>query len=114
MALLCSLTWQIFQLAHGLALKIQICHILGTQNVLADSLSRRSPAQMEWALDHIVFQALVVHFGLSPVIYLLADPLYSQLLMFISPFQDPSVFSVDTLSVSLDSLGMAYAFPPRH
>ena len=42
-ALLCGLAWQIFQLAQSLALKIQVRHILGKWNILADSLSRRSP-----------------------------------------------------------------------
>ncbi len=96
MALLCSLAWQIFQLAQSLALEIQVHHILGKWNVLADSLLRRSPVQTEWALDHIVFQAMVANFGLSPVIDLLATLLNSQLPVFISPFPDLVTFSVDT------------------
>ena len=67
---------------------------------------------MEWALDHVVFKAMVAHFSLSPVIDLLLTPLNSQLLVFISPFLDLAAFSVDTLSVPWDLFRMAYAFPP--
>ena len=56
-ALLCGLAWQIFQLAQILAVEIQVRHIPGKRNDLADSLSKRSPVQTEWALDIIVFQA---------------------------------------------------------
>ena len=64
---------------------------------------------MEWALDHIVFQVMVAHFCLSPVINLLATFLNSTLLVFISPFPDPVAFGVGTLSVPWD---LTYAFPP--
>ena len=94
------------------SLEIQVLHIVGKQNVLADSLSRRSPVQIELALDHIVFQAMVAHFGLSLVIDLLATPLNSQLPVFISPFLDPAAFGVNALSVPRDSFRTAYAFPP--
>ena len=67
---------------------------------------------MEWALDWSVFQAVIAHFGLSPVIVLLATPLNSQLLVFISPLLDPAAFSVNALSVPGDSFGMAYTFHP--
>ncbi len=48
---------------------------------------------MEWTLDQSVFQAMVAHFGLSPVIDLLVTPLNSQLPVFISPFPDMAAFS---------------------
>ena len=64
---------------------------------------------MEWALVQSVFQAVVAHFGLSPVIDLLVTPLNSQLPVF-SLFLDPAVFSVDALSVLWDLFEMAYAF----
>ena len=113
-ALLCSLAWQIFWLAQSLALEIQVHHIQGKRNIIADSLSGRSPIQMEWALDHIVFQAMVAHFGLLPVIDLLVTSLNSQLPVFICPFPNPAVFGVNALSVPWDSFGMAYAFSPWH
>ena len=62
MALLCGLACQIFQLVQSLALEILVRHILGKWNVLADSLSRRSPVQMEWDLNQLVFQAIVACF----------------------------------------------------
>ena len=46
------------------------------------------------------------------MIDLLATPLNSQLLGFISPFADLVAFGVDALLVPWDSLRMAYAFPP--
>ena len=59
---------------------------------------------MEWALDQSVFQAVVAHFGLLPVIDLLVTSLDSKLSVFISPFPDPAAFGVDTLSCS--SMGL--------
>ena len=53
---------------------------------------------MEWALNQSVFQAMLVHFGVLPVINLLVTPLNSQLPVFFSPFPDPAAFGVDTLS----------------
>ncbi len=111
-ALLCGLAWQIFQLAESLSLQIQVRHIPGRQNVLADSLSRHSPVQTEWALDQSVFQAVVAHFGLSPVIDLLATPLNAKLPVFLCPFPDPAAFGVDALSVPWEGFRVAYAYPP--
>ena len=111
-ALPCRLAWQIFQLAQSLAFEIQVHHITGKWNVLADSLLRICPLQTEWALDHVVFQALVAHFGLSLVIDLLATALNSQLLVFISPILDLAAFGVYALSVPWDSFMTAHAFPP--
>ena len=67
---------------------------------------------MESALDQSVFQAMVAHFSLLPVIDLLATPLDSKLPLLIIPFPDLAVFGIDTLSVPWDSFWMAYAFPP--
>ena len=68
---------------------------------------------MEWALDQSVFQAVVVHFGLSPVIDLLTTPLISQLPVFLSPFLDLTAFRIDALSVPWDSFRIVYAFCPH-
>ena len=67
---------------------------------------------MEWALDDVVFQAVVAHLVLSPVIDLLWPPLNSQLPVFVSPFPDPVAFSIDALSIPWDTFRMVYAFPP--
>ena len=56
---------------------------------------------MGWALDQSVFQDVVVHIGLSPVIDLLATPLNSKLPVFISPFLDPQ----HLVSMHFQSLG---------
>ena len=89
-ALLCGLVWQIFQLAQSLGLEILVHHIPGKWNILTDSLSRRSPVPTEWALDQSVFQVMVAHFGLSPVINLLATLKNSKLPVFISLVSMPS------------------------
>ena len=91
--------------AQSLAIEIQVPQILRKHNVLADPLSWRGPVQMEWALDRSMFQAVVAHTGLSPVIDLLVTPLNSQLPVFLSPFPDPAGFSIDYLSVWWDFQG---------
>ena len=65
---------------------------------------------MEWALAHIVFQAIVAHFGLSPVFDLLATPLSFQLPVFISPFPDLEAFDVNALSFPWDLFGRHMPF----
>ena len=42
----------------------------------------------------------------------LANPLNSQLLVFISPFPDPAAFSIDALSVLWDLFRKVYSSPP--
>ena len=61
LALLWYLVWQLFQLTQSLALEMQVHHIPGKCNVLADSLSQRSPVQTWWAPDQSVSQAMVAH-----------------------------------------------------
>ena len=48
----------------------------------------------------ILFQAVVAHFGLLPVNDWQATTLNSLLSVFLSPFPDLAVYSVDALAVS--------------
>ena len=64
----------------------------------------RNPVQMKRALAHIVFQAMVAHFSLSPVINLLATPLNSQLPVFSGPSSIQRQHTVSRMGLVQDAV----------
>ncbi len=65
-----------------------------------------------WALDKSMFQSVVGHFGLSPVIALMVTPLNARLPVVLCPFTDLAALCVNVLSVPWKEFSMANTFPP--
>ena len=105
-----SLTQGILRWAESLSIRLLPQFILGSLNVLADSLS--CPHQLphtEWSLHPEVFQSLS---RLWPVqIYLFATSANHQCSVYFSPFRDPMAAGTDAFLQSWDGL-QAYTFPP--
>ncbi|XP_041364357.1 uncharacterized protein LOC121379771 [Gigantopelta aegis] len=85
-------------------------HIPSSVNVLADTLSRRSPVQTEWMLHRTVAYRVLQLWG-SPQLDMFATRLNSQLLVFVSLVPDPLALEYDALSMDWTGLDF-YAFPP--
>lgn len=85
-------------------------HIAGTDNVLADDLSRSFSSSVEWSLDGGVFQALCDVFE-RPTIDLFASRLNHKLPCYFSWKPDPGSAACNAFGVDWDGL-YGYAFPP--
>ena len=105
-----SLAQGILRWSESLAIRLAPQFILGSLNVLADTLSR--PHQLphtEWPLNQDMFRSLS---HLWPVqINLFATSENRQCSIFFSPFWDPLAAGTDEFLRSWDGL-QAYAFPP--
>ena len=102
------LTWKLFHLY--MDYNIQLVHLAGKLNTLADQLSRATrPVGTEWALNSHVFRAVTQKWG-EPGIDLFATRLNKQLI-YVSPCQDPQAFDTDALSMDWDILPFQYLFP---
>ena len=106
-----SLAQGILRWSESLAIRLAPQFILGSLNVLADTLSR--PHQLphtEWSLNQDVFRSLS---RVWPVqIDLFATSENRQCSIFFSPFRDPLAAGTDAFLQSWDGL-QAYAFPQR-
>ncbi|XP_021355212.1 uncharacterized protein LOC110451492 [Mizuhopecten yessoensis] len=108
---LCALAIRILLLCQEWCLTIQVKHLPGRLNVLADTLSRRlQPVLTEWQLDPSIFRAICLVWD-RPHVDLFATALNHQLPTFVSPVPDPAAWGVDALSLDWKGLH-AYAFPP--
>ncbi|XP_041372813.1 uncharacterized protein LOC121386080 [Gigantopelta aegis] len=85
-------------------------HIPSSVDVLADSLSHRSPVQTEWMLHRTVDYRVLQLWG-SPQLDMFATRLNSQLSVFVSPVTDPLALEYDALSMDWTGLDF-YAFHP--
>ena len=100
---LCALLWRLLSWCQPRGISLRARHIPGWLNVIADKLSRHNQLiQTEWSLSQQVFK--VLEMGPAPCrpICNLVQP---------SPVPDPTVWAVDTMSLSWENLD-AYAFPP--
>ena len=105
-----TIAQEILRWAESLDIRLAPQFIPGSNNVLADALSR--PHQLphsEWSLNMIVFQSLC---RLWPVqIDLFATSANHRCSIYFSPYQDPQAAGTDAFLQSWDGL-QAYAFPP--
>lgn len=85
-------------------------HLPGSQNIIADRLSRQFDEQLEWKLNPVVFERLCEKFG-RPDIDLFASRLNAQLPRFVAWRPDPDAEAVDALSLPWRQF-FFYAFPP--
>ena len=108
--LLNTLAQEILRWTESLSIRLASQFLLGSNNVLADALSR--PHQLphsEWSLNMTVFQSLR---RLWPVqIDLFATSENHRCSIYFSPFQDPMSAGTDAFLQSWNGL-QAYAFPP--
>ena len=85
-------------------------HIPGSQNVIADKLSRQFEDSLEWKLDVQVFRELCDRLG-TPEVDLFATRLNTQLNRFVAWRPDPEAEAVDAFACSGKD-GLLYAFSP--
>ena len=108
--LLNTIAQEILRWSESLAICLAPQFIAGSNNVLADALSR--PHQLphsEWSLNMTVFQSLC---RLWPVqIDLFATPANHRCSIYFSPYRDPQSAGTDAFLQSWDGL-QAYTFPP--
>ena len=108
--LLNSIAQEILRWSESLAIRLAPQFIPGSNNVLADALSR--PHQLphsEWSLNMTVFRSLC---RLWPVqIDLFATSANHRCSIYFSPYRDPQSAGTDAFLQSWDGL-QAYAFPP--
>ena len=108
--LLNTIAQEILRWSESLAIRLAPQFILGSNNVLADALSR--PHQLphsEWSINMTVFQSLC---HLWPVrIDLFATSANHRCSIYFSPYRDPQSAGTDAFLQSWDGL-QAYAFPP--
>ena len=108
--LLNTIAQEILRWSESLAIRLAPQFIPGSNNVLADALSR--PHQLphsEWSLNMTVFQSLCC---LWPVqIDLFATSANHRCSIYFSPYRDPQSAGTDAFLQSWDGL-QAYAFPP--
>jgi hypothetical protein len=104
---LCHLIWQFLHWGDNLHLNVQIRHIPGRLNVLADPLSSHSQGLVTPSL------------GLSSNLHTLgtsddrsfATRWNRKLSTFVSPVPDPEAWAVDALSINWEGL-WAFSYPP--
>ncbi|XP_058025462.1 uncharacterized protein LOC131191375 [Ahaetulla prasina] len=94
--------------AHLASLKAD--HISGVTNIMADSLSRNTIDQSEWALVPSLFNDLSARFGL-PQVDLFSSTYNHQLPQYFTRFPSRGVEAVDALRSPWPQ-GLLYAFPP--
>jgi ribonuclease HI len=107
---LCQVAWEIFNFCILNKIQLQAVHIPGSNNLLADKLSRHLLSPTEWELnDRIVLR--LFHMWTSPSIDFFASYQNKKLPKFCSLFHHPEAIHQDALSMSWNNL-YVYAFPP--
>ena len=106
------LAWQIFALTRRLEVTLQVRHIPGCLNVIADRLSRKGQIQQtEWSLNPLVFKQ-ICQARSTPNLDLFATHENAKLPVYVSPVPDPQAWAVDAMSISWKGMD-AYAYPPN-
>ena len=89
---------------------LSACHVCGTDNNIADKLSRTGNEDLEWSLSNNVFTALRQSCP-SLTIDLFASRLNHKLSKYVSRVPDPKAYAIDAFSISWKE-NCYYAFPP--
>ena len=107
---LCVEVWRILHWCLEYDIVIRVCHIPGKFNILADHLSRLDrPLKTEWALDHLVGNA-IFQCSVTPMWICLRHDSH-KLPLYVSPVPDNHALMTDALWMDWNCLH-AYAFPP--
>ena len=90
---------------------LNISHIAGTFNVIADQLSRNTSLSTEWSLAEQDFQKVL---ELNPLLEvdLFATKLNKKLPVYVSPCPDPEASAVNALTTPWEKWNHLYLFPP--
>ena len=90
---------------------LQVAHIGGAFNVLADQLSRNEALSTEWSLSHRDFHHIL---KLNPRVQvdLFATSLNNKLKTFVSPCPDQLATAVDALTIDWERWEHLYLYPP--
>ena len=92
-------------------IQLQVQHIPGKANIIADHLSRKNQViHTEWSLAQPVVEALFLLWD-RPHVDLFATHLNAKLPVFVAPLPLPGVWRCDALSFAWDGI-LGYAFPP--
>ena len=95
---LCRLVWELLYRCHHRNIHIQVRHIPGKLNVLADSLSRPDRIHpTKWSLDRGIAHQIFKLWG-TPQVDLFATRLNHLLPLFVSPVPDHKACEVDAMS----------------
>ncbi|VDI72623.1 Hypothetical predicted protein [Mytilus galloprovincialis] len=105
------LSKEILLLCHSLDIILSVRHVPGSQNLLADALSRsRVPVNTEWEIHPSVFQEIILRWD-RPHIDLFATSLNHKLETYVSPIPDEKAWAVDAMTLSWKGM-FSYMFPP--
>ncbi|VDI56241.1 Hypothetical predicted protein [Mytilus galloprovincialis] len=105
------LSKEVLLLCHSLDIILSVRHVPGSQNLLADDLSRsRVPVNTEWEIHPSVFQEIILRWD-RPHIDLLATSLNHKLKTYASPIPDEKAWAVDAITLSWKGI-FSYMFPP--
>ena len=105
------ITQEIWQYSKEGNIWLSSAHIPGKFNVVADAESRTFDTELEWQLNHIIFQSLQDISPLTCTLDLFASRLNTQLDSYVSYRPDPGAFAVDSFTLNWQKLNF-YAFPP--
>ena len=107
---LCLMTLDLFQWCRSNAIQLKASHLPGTQNLLADDLSRGRVSPIEWALNREVVKVIFQQIE-RPLIDLFASAENATLPTFCSRLHHPQAFWQDEFRLDWTNL-QAYAYPP--
>ena len=92
---------------------MEIHHIPGKQNILADLLSRSDhiiPSELQISKE--LFWKISIEFGMIPEIDLFATPYSNKCIHFTSSIPDKKAISLNAFTINWGSYSVLYAFPP--
>ena len=108
---LAALSEMIWRRAAHLNWTLQVAHISGAFNVLADQLSRDQILSTEWSLTYRDFQQ-ILKLNRFLQVDLFATRLNHKLETFVSPCPDDMATEVDALTTNWEKWKHLYLFPP--
>ena len=106
---LCQISAEIVAWCEQRSISINAEHLPGTQNVVADRLSRAGQDSSDWRLNPSIFSLLRARWSLR--VDLFASSWNKQLDQFVSWGRQPDALAVDAFSLDWTGIG-GYAFPP--
>ena len=109
-AKLCYLAWDLLLWCRENTVSIRAVHLAGSDNHLADLLSRKTISPLEWSLEDSVVNRLFHQLG-RPHIDLFASHENAKLPTYCSWIPDPQALAIDALTLDWKNM-LAYAFPP--
>ena len=107
-----TMTLRVRQLLVSRGWSVEVSHVKGNMNVLADALSRRVPISTEWSLDRESFLWACARTSSPPLVDLCATSENHQLPTFVAPCQMAEATDIDCPLVNWNQWKTVYVFPP--